>query len=431
MPKSQAARLLPAPASPGKSGEVAGQAPARRSRPSAQRNVTPLRRKRRGKRRGASRDATIAVLKKRLREWEEDTAALRARLRAERMRLSLILSSLVAGVVLTDCRGRVLLVNDSARRMLGLPASGPPPPLRPGTPLTNLLRRMRLPNRRGVKMGSLRLPATGSSEIRTLVAPLRDRRDLLWGTLAILEESAAGGRLNEMKSDFISRVSHELRTPLASIRAASDVISQAKIGSLNPKQEKMLRIISQETGTLVSLIEDLLDMSEIESGRLSLRFRRCSLAEVARASLDHFRARYQEKQVALLESLPAVCPTVQADADRIGQVFDHLLSNALKFTPAGGRVDLKVTVQGSGKGGGGRKILQASITDNGIGIARADLEKIFEKFHQTESVDTRSAGGSGLGLSISKFLVEAHGGEIWVESRPGEGSTFYFSLPAA
>jgi signal transduction histidine kinase len=396
MPKSQAAKSLPA--------------------------AFPPTRRRTGPR------TAFSALKQSLREKEQEVTALRARLRAERMRLSLILSSLVAGVVLADCRGKLLLVNESGRRMLGLPASGPPREVRSGSPLANLLRRMRLPHQQGVKMGSLRLPATGDSEIRTLVAPLRDRHGLLWGTLAILEEAEATGRLDEMKSDFISRVSHELKTPLASIRAASDVIGQAKIGSLNPKQEKMLRIISQETGTLVGLIEDLLEVSEIETGRMVLKFRRCSLSQVARECLERFRQSFQRKQVALLESLPAVCPSIHADPDRIRQVFDQLLSNALKFTPPGGRVEVRVNVEEQGGSPGGR-MLQASVRDSGVGIPRKELERIFEKFHQVESLNTRTAGGSGLGLSISKFLVEAHGGEIWVESQPGAGSAFFFSLP--
>jgi signal transduction histidine kinase len=376
----------------------------------------------------ATRETGPSLLQRRLRERERETAILRARLRAERMRLSLILGSLAPGVVLTDCRGKLLLVNESGRRMLDLPGAGKLR-MRPGSPLKSLLRRMQPNHQRGVKMGSLRLPATGASEIRTLMAPLRDRRGLLWGTLAILEEAEGAGRLDELKSDFISRVSHELMTPLASIRAASDVIAQAKIGSLNPKQEKMLRIISQETGTLVGLIEDLLEVSEIETGRISLKFRRCSLPDLARQCLERFRRSFQRKQVALLESLPAVCPQVQADPDRIRQVFDQLLSNALKFTPPGGRVEVQVTVEDPGSAPGGRRTIQASVRDSGIGIPRRELERIFDKFHQVESLNTRTAGGSGLGLSISKFLVEAHGGEIWVESQPGVGSAFFFSLP--
>jgi len=397
MPKSQAATVLRA------------AAPSRKRKSEASPGPVPLERQ--------------------LREREAEVASLRVRLRAERMRLSLIVGSLVSGVVLTGCKGKLLLINETARRMLGLPGAGPAGPARSGSPLKHLLRRMRLPHQQGVKMGTLRLGANGHGEVRTLVVPLRDGHGLLWGALAILEEPGEGGRLNEMKSDFISRVSHELKTPLASIRAASDIIAQAKIGALNHKQEKMLRIITQETGNLVCLIEDLLDMSEIESGRISLSFRRCSLADAARASLDHFRGRYRQKQVALLDSLPPACPHVHADPGRIRQVFDNLLSNALKFTPAGGRVELRVIAEERGDRTGGRRMLQASVSDTGVGIQRRELERIFDKFHQAESLNTRAAGGAGLGLSISKFLVEAHGGEIWVESQPGAGSTFFFSLP--
>ncbi|HMC82498.1 MAG TPA: ATP-binding protein [Candidatus Polarisedimenticolia bacterium] len=369
------------------------------------------------------------ALRQRLREREKELDTLRSHVRAERMRLSLILSSLVVGVVLTNRVGKVSLVNESARRMLGLPDSGPLGPLRPGSPLRRLLQRMRDPRLHGVKTGRLALQKENNAELRTLVAPLRDRSESFWGSLAILEETGEKSRLNDLKSDFISRVSHELKTPLASIRAASDVIAQAKIGALNRKQEKMLRIITEETGNLVCLVEDLLDISEIESGRIELKFGRCSLSEAARASLDQFRARYQEKGVTLLDAVLPSCPPIQADPKRISQVFHHLLSNALKFTPAGGRVELKVAVEDQEGDDGVRTMLVASVSDSGIGIARKDLERIFDKFHQTENLNTRSAGGSGLGLSISKFLVEAHGGELWVDSHPGAGSTFFFTIP--
>jgi len=313
--------------------------------------------------------------------------------------------------------------------MLGLPDTGPLGPKRPGSPLRRLLQRMRDPRLRGVKIGRLAVSPEKNGDLRTLVAPLRDRSESFWGSLAILEETGEKSRLNDLKSDFISRVSHELKTPLASIRAASDVIAQAKIGALNRKQEKMLRIITEETGNLVCLVEDLLDISEIESGRIELEFGRCSLSEAARASLEQFKVRYREKGVALLDAVLPACPPIQADTKRIRQVFHHLLSNALKFTPAGGRVELKVAVEEQEGDDGMRTMLVASVSDSGIGIARKDLERIFDKFHQTENLNTRSAGGSGLGLSISKFLVEAHGGELWVDSHPGAGSTFFFTIP--
>jgi len=371
-----------------------------------------------------------AGLQRRLQSRDRKVANLAARLKAERMRLSLILSSLAVAVVLTDRNGRLSLVNESARRMLGLPGTGALGPVRRGSPLRDLLMRMRQSHLTAVRSGRLGVEREEKTALRTLVAPLRDPGGSLWGTLGILEEPEMGGRLNELKSDFLSRVSHELKTPLSSIRAASDVIAQAKIGALNRKQEKMLRIITEETGNLVCLIEDLLDVSEIESGKIELRFRRCLLTEAARASLEHFRGRYREKGVALDESLAPDCPPVQADPRRLRQVFDNLLSNALKFTPAGGRVALVAKIGDRDQKEEKRRMVQASVSDTGIGIAPKDLERIFDRFHQTENLNTRVAGGSGLGLSISRFLVQAHGGELWVESHPGAGSTFFFTLPA-
>jgi len=238
----------------------------------------------------------------------------------------------------------------------------------------------------------------------------------------------SGGR---RKGDLLPRISRELKTPLSSIRSASLAVARARTGTLSRRQEKMLRIITEESAALVCLIEDLLDMAEIESGRLALKFRRCAVTEVARASIDRQRPRFRQKGVELLDSLPALCPAVRADAARLRQVFDHLLSNALKFTPPGGRVEVKLRRDEPSVRSRSRQTLLLSVSDTGEGVPRQDLAALFESPRADASRSSRAGGGAGLGLSFARFLVEAHGGEIRAESGPAPGTTFIFTLPIA
>jgi signal transduction histidine kinase len=188
----------------------------------------------------------------------------------------------------------------------------------------------------------------------------------------------------------------------------------------------MLRIITEESAALVCLIEDLLDMAEIESGRIALRFQSCCLLEVARASLDRQRPRYRQKGVDLVDSLPAICPDVRADAARLRQVFDHLLSSALKFTPRGRRVEVRFGRELQSSRSSATPMLRIGIADTGERIAREDLGSLFEA---GRGAAPRAGGANGLGLSLVRFLVEAHGGEIWAESGQSRENVMLFTLP--
>jgi signal transduction histidine kinase len=244
----------------------------------------------------------------------------------------------------------------------------------------------------------------------------------------------SGGRPRKSRRnrDLLPSISLELKGPLSSIRSASQAVTKARFGSLSRKQERMLRIITEESSALVCLIEDLLDMAEIESGKLALKFKRCSLTEVARESLDRQRPRFRQKGVELLDSLPALCPLVRTDPPRLRQVFDYLLSNALKFTPPGGRVEVKLQRDDpASRSPRFRQSLLLCITDTGEGIPHDELAGVFGAARAETCRSPRASGGNGLGLSFARFMVEAHGGEIWVESGPGPGTSFFFSLPIA
>ena len=233
--------------------------------------------------------------------------------------------------------------------------------------------------------------------------------------------------MTRSRNATLPSISRDLTEPLRAIRSASQAVRRARAGSLSRQQERMLRIITEESSALACLIEDLLDMAEIESGTLTLRFRRCSLVEVARASIERQRPRFQRKGVDLIDSLPARCPAVRADAPRLRQVFDYLLSNALKFTGRGGRVEIKLDAPRHPARL--RPALFLSLCDTGETISAEDLPVVFDAARAGACRSPRTGGGDGLGLSFARFLVEAHGGDIRAEHRPGGGTVFLFSIP--
>ena len=242
---------------------------------------------------------------------------------------------------------------------------------------------------------------------------------------ATLEQLAVKSReledASKHKSEFLANMSHELRTPLNAIIGFSQVLQQKLFGEVNDKQEEYLEDILSSANHLLALINDVLDLSKVEAGQVELEKAPFSLREALEGGVVMVRERAIEerRRSSTLELDPAV-DLVEGDERRIRQVVFNLLSNAVKFTPQGGSV-----VVGSAQENG--EVLVA-VTDTGPGIAPQDQERIFEEFQQTE-VGEEQREGTGLGLALSRRLVELHGGRIWVESEPGRGSTFTFTLP--
>ncbi len=224
--------------------------------------------------------------------------------------------------------------------------------------------------------------------------------------------------LDKLKSDFVSMVSHELRTPLAAMRTSAQVLEVADLNTETKKE--MLDIILRNIDRLTNLVNDLLDLSRIESGRMELKFERVSLDSVIADSIESVRQTAIEKGIALNIELPKDLAPVKADREKLTQVIINLLNNAVKFTPRGGEISIKAS-ELNGQ-------VEVRVSDTGIGIPPEDLNRVFDRFYQVDSTLTREAGGTGLGLAICKGIIEAHNGEIWAESEPGKGSTFIFTL---
>lgn len=243
-------------------------------------------------------------------------------------------------------------------------------------------------------------------------------------------------KLEQLKSEFISIVSHELRTPLTAIKNSLNIILSGKSGELPPAMANFLNMASRNVTRLAGIINDLLDLSKIEAGKMDFRFGEFKINIPIESAYATFLASAQEKNINLNLDIDPELENCYGDSDRIEQVLSNLVSNAIKFTPDNGEV--KISAQPATfdelqkcpsilKGG----YIKIAVSDTGIGISQEDISKVFDKFQQIESSLVRKVGGTGLGLSIARQLVEAHRGIIWVDSQINEGSTFSFLIPKA
>ena len=230
--------------------------------------------------------------------------------------------------------------------------------------------------------------------------------------------------VDKLKSQFLANMSHELRTPLNSIIGFSRVILKGIDGPITDTQEQDLNAIYNAGQHLLGLINDMLDVSRIEAGKMELTFTEVDLKEIIRGVLATAVGLVKDKNIDILSDIPEELPPVWADNIRIRQILLNLFTNAAKFTSEG-KIGITVRIINDEE----PEKIRVSVFDTGQGIEEADQERLFEPFSQVDASPTRKTGGTGLGLSICRHLVELHGGEIWVESTPGEGSIFYFTLP--
>lgn len=228
--------------------------------------------------------------------------------------------------------------------------------------------------------------------------------------------------LDRLKSDFVANVSHELSTPLATSRYLLSVIDKGIAGEVNLKQKEYLGLVENNIDRLTRLIENLLNLSRIESGRFELRKEQVELSSLIKEPLGQFKAHAKSKSIDLKTALAPDIPKIYLDKDKVVQVFVNLLDNAMKFTKEGGRITVSVEAVPD--------FVQVCVSDTGTGIASQDMDKLFSKFQKVpQKLDSVKVKGTGLGLAITKEIVEAHKGRIWVESELGKGSKFFFTLP--
>ena len=356
---------------------------------------------------------------------------------AEGAKNSAILESIADGVLVLNHNGRVLLANPAAeemlgfsamaiqgehfRHMLGLGETSMHRDLVQGL-YTHLRQRLEMAEKEPDRLHTSGIRLKAESKVLAVnFAPLIIELGGVPGLVAALRDVSREAEVERMKNEFISTVSHELRTPMTSIKGYTDLLFLGMAGGLSDAQRDFLQIIKSNADRLTALVNDILDISRIETGRLRLNIEALDLSQIISQVVLALQEQYREAQVELQWQEPSDLPMVRGDAARITQVLNNLLANACHYTPAGGRVVVSLEREAG--------FLRTDVRDTGIGIAPEDLPRIFDRFYRVDHPLVQEASGTGLGLSIVKMFVELLGGETRVESKLGEGSVFGFTLP--
>ena len=334
----------------------------------------------------------------------------------ERARAAVVVEHVADGVLLVDQSGVIRLWNPAAEEITGLAAAdtvgkSTMEVFSPWEPIADLVAR---------------------GEPRPQTQPLEINGRELWlsitgvafegGTVFAFRDLTAERAVEKLKSDFVSTVSHELRTPLAAIYGAALTLRREDVPLGEPQRSGLLEVIASESDRLARIVNDILWASRLESGTMQTTIEKCDGVEIARSVVDTAR-HYIPPNIQLEIEAPKKAPLVAADPDKARQVLTNLVDNAVKYSPDGGKVTVEVAVAGSQ--------LRYAVRDEGLGVPPAEHRRIFEKFYRLDPNLTRGVGGTGLGLYISRELLERMGGRIWVESSGSGGSTFFAELPVA
>ncbi len=348
----------------------------------------------------------------------------------EKSRIRVLVNQLDSGVMATDVRKRVALANPAFLKMMryhGEPVIGRPASSCVGDDrvMEMIDQALAMPEDRFVELtDELNFEAQGDDQeiiLGVRCVPFRDRLGRNLGALTLLHDITALKKMDRIKSDFVSMVAHEIRSPMNSVLAQLKVLQDGLAGEVTDKQKEILARASQRITALTDLSTELLDLAKIESGLITQEKEAVDMAELLADQAAFHEAKAREKDIGLeLSPLPKLPPVV-ANRPNMEEVLSNLITNAIHYTPQGGRVTVSARVEGH--------YLRISVQDTGIGIAPEDLEKIFNRFYRVKNEKTMFITGTGLGLPIVKSILEAHNGQIRVESVPDQGSTFHVYLP--
>jgi PAS domain S-box-containing protein len=345
----------------------------------------------------------------------------------EKSKIKTIINCMGDGVLVCDRDSCIVLSNPAASRMLKMPENSLLGKFLPQCELHPELSKVIEESLQTKDMGytsvsqELSIGESGEISLRAHTAPVRNDLGEILGSVTVLQDISHLKELDKMKSEFIAMVTHELRAPIASVEQQLTVILNGMAGEVTAKQERLLSRAKERTNGLLTLIKDLLDLSKIEAGKMVQYKEPISLQEVIQKVVDLMRAEAEAKKIDLQFSPLSMAPLINADRNSMEGVFTNLISNAIKYTPEGGKVYVTLVEEGG--------FVKATVSDTGIGIKKEDTPRIFDRFYRVKTPETRQIIGTGLGLSIVKSIVDAHLGSISVESEEGGGTTFTVLLP--
>ncbi len=379
-----------------------------------------------------------ATLYKVISELAYDRGLAESQQREENSKNQAILQSLGEGVIVLDEQQQVVLFNPAAEQMLAIPAS-----FVSGQPLRYLLEYDNTIAKQragliyeGVYQGLRTLNDQAKNYNRTLSLPTPSQtialnfaawvgpRGAVYGSVVVLRDVTREIESDRAKREFISSVSHELRTPLTSIKGYVDLLLLGAAGQLSEGQLSFLNVVKNNANRLMDLINDILEIGRIDSEKIQLNFEQVNIRNIFNDVLQTLQVQIDRKEMLVETDMDAELPEVSADLRRLTQVVMNLVSNAIKYTFPKGQITLKSFLNPAG-------MLQVDVEDSGVGISAEDQKNLFRRFQRFDNPLRDEAGGTGLGLSIAKSFVELHGGEMWVVSEPGMGSTFSFIVPVS
>lgn len=350
-----------------------------------------------------------------------------SRILAEQRRSEAIIRSLSDGLMVVDNEFKIMAINPMAVQMLNIG-----PEQAKGRHFFEVIENQNLyqhlktivetgqPPQLDESTATLMVERNGQIQYyHFAITPVKTEQEQMLGAVLLLQDVTKLKTLDRLKSEFVITASHELRTPLTSIAMSISLLVESAHSKLSENEQALLYAAQEDAQRLRALVNDLLDLSKIESGRMEMAFEPVGVSLLIERAITALAAQAEEKGLDLSQQLPAELPPVKADPNKITWVLTNLIANAIRYTDKGGSIEVSAKLAGD--------FVYVAVSDEGAGIPLAYQSKIFDKFVQVKS--DNAVGGSGLGLAICKEIVKAHGGTIWVQSTPGQGSTFTFTLP--
>ncbi len=348
---------------------------------------------------------------------------VQAAIKAETSKMESMVESMAEGVVMTDDQGEVVILNPQARFMLDFDHSEEITSKKLGDKMKQLDLDKALyecQDRDTLTVREIILPKAKSQIVRSDMSPVKDVKGNTIGIVTILRDITREKEIDRMKTEFITTVSHELRTPLSITKEGISLVLDKILGEINEKQDRILKTAKGNIDRLARIIDDLLDISKIEAGKVELKRELVSMTEIMQRIVSAFEKKAEGRGLKIKLRLPKEIIKIYADSDKITQVFTNLIGNAMKFTERG-HIELALLDRD--------EKIECTIVDTGRGISKEDLPRLFAKFQQFGRTAGGGEKGTGLGLSIARAIVHMHKGEIWAESTIGKGTKFIFTLP--